>query len=127
MKLLLIPLIVWLITFLLKLVVDLIKKNRRYMHYGGWPSTHTSISIALSTVMALEFGLGSPYFAISTIFSLIIITDALGLRNIISKQSKVINSTNETQLPGNVGHSWLEVISGALLAVILTYIIYQLF
>ena len=85
MKLILIPFIVWLASYVIKRTVDLIKKQGRYFHYGGWPSTHAAITVSLCTVMFLEFGLESSAFAISAVFMTVIITDALALRPLISR------------------------------------------
>jgi uncharacterized protein len=127
MKLILIPFIVWLASYLLKRIVDLVKKQDRYFHYGGWPSTHAAITVSLSTVMLLEFGVKSAAFAISAVFMAVILTDALALRPIISKQSKALNEFHQQRLPDHVGHTWVEVLSGVVISFILTLVLFQFF
>jgi uncharacterized protein len=126
MKFFLIPVITWFIAFLLKIIIDKVKRRQHFMNYGGWPSTHTALVAALATVLALEFGLTSPYFATALILAMIVIIDALGLRRIVGSQSQVINQNHATKLPEQVGHNVLEVISGLFIAVIFTVLLYQL-
>lgn len=125
-KLIIIPLGVWLISFILKRIIDLFQKRDRYMHYGGWPSTHSSIVSSLAIVMALEFGLASAEFAISIILAAIVITDAIALRPLISQHSKIINASHDKNLPEQVGHNLNEIFGGVALAIILSLILYQI-
>lgn len=96
------------------------------MHYGGWPSTHSSIVSSLATVMALEFGLASAEFAISVVLAAIVITDAIALRPLISQHSKIINAAHDRNLPEQVGHSLSEILGGVALAIILSLLFYQI-
>jgi len=127
MKLILIPFIVFALSYLLKKTVDKIKKQDRYFHYGGWPSSHASITTSLTTVMALEFGLDSAAFAISAVFMAVILTDALTLRPLISRQSKALNEFHQQYLPDHIGHTWVEALSGVVIAFVLTIILFRVF
>ena len=42
---------------------------------GGMPSSHSAAVTALTTGIALEQGVGSPFFAISTVFAVIVMFD----------------------------------------------------
>lgn len=58
---------------------------------GGMPSSHSGAVTALSTAIALEEGLGSPIFAISAIFGIIVMFDASGVRRHAGEQATVLN------------------------------------
>jgi hypothetical protein len=45
----------------------------------------------VTTAVALQFGLGSPLFAISLAFSVIVMYDAMGVRQHAGKQAEVLN------------------------------------
>lgn len=124
MKLVIIPFFVLLLSYILKRTVDAVRKQDRYFHYGGWPSSHTALMVSLCTIMALEFGFDSPYVAISAVFTLLVISDALALRPLISKQSQALNKHHHEHLPDHVGHTWFEVLSGAIFSIIMTYILF---
>jgi uncharacterized protein len=95
---------------------------------GGMPSSHTAFVIALTTSIALVDGLGSVSFAISLVFALIIIHDAMGVRREAGRQAEVINDWskqlsklfeegqfNEENLKTMLGHSFSQVLGGAIL------------
>lgn len=53
---------------------------RLMLSTGGMPSSHSSMIIALTTAIGLTSGAGSNVFAVSVIFSSIVIYDATGVR-----------------------------------------------
>ncbi|MFA5070571.1 MAG: divergent PAP2 family protein [Patescibacteria group bacterium] len=139
-KLILIPLIVGLISFGLKIIIKAIKGTFSWelsATYGGMPSIHTAFVVSLSTVVALYDGIFSATFAMSAIFSLIIIRDAVGYRRYLGIHSKVLNSVIQElphkervkfppHLQEQLGHTPLQAVIGALIgfiAAILLYII----
>ncbi len=112
---------------------------------GGMPSSHSAAVTALATAIALEEGLGSPYFAISTIFGVIVMFDASGVRRHAGEQATVLNrlvedfnklvievktwpekAANEKQkeLKELLGHQPIEVFFGGLTGILLTLFIY---
>ncbi|GER67518.1 putative membrane protein YuiD [Weizmannia acidilactici] len=58
---------------------------------GGMPSSHTSMVIALTTAIGLTSGFYSNAFAISLIFSSIVIYDATGVRRQAGYHAEVLN------------------------------------
>lgn len=123
-----IPITAGLITQAIKLATDGIKGNFTLGNlgdYGGMPSAHSAIVAALTTEMAITQGLASPYFAISFLFSLLILRDAKGLRNYVGKANAEINKLNKETgknlppLNERVGHSLLEIIIGFLMGIII--------
>lgn len=123
-----IPIAAGLITQAIKLAADGIKGNFTLGNlgdYGGMPSAHGAIVAALTAEMALIQGLASPYFAISFIFSLLILRDAKGLRNYVGKANAEINKLNKEAgknvppLNERVGHSLTEITVGCLMGIII--------
>ncbi len=129
-QLFLIPILAALVAQALKLALDGIKGNFDLAHflseYGGMPSSHTAFVIALTAMIALREGLDSSAFAVSLVFSLIVIRDAIGFRRTLGHQSKMLNHivrelseekkrNHLPHLPEEVGHNPLEVLVGGLL------------
>lgn len=95
---------------------------------GGMPSSHSSFVTCLSTLVGIYRGFNSTEFAICTVFALIVMYDASGVRRAVGKQAAILNKIvqdlqhkkhieHET-LKELVGHTPKEVICGALLGII---------
>ena len=91
---------------------------------GGMPSGHSATVTAMATTAALEYGLDSPIFAITAIFGIVVMHDAMGVRRAAGKHAEVLNnliaSLNQDVPPEEVlkeflGHTPLQVCFGALL------------
>ncbi|QOY38047.1 divergent PAP2 family protein [Anaerobacillus isosaccharinicus] len=114
---------------------------------GGMPSSHSGAVTALSTAIALEEGLGSPLFAISAIFGIIVMFDASGVRRHAGEQATVLNrlvhdfnklvievkswpekeeKEKRKELKELLGHQPIEVIFGGLTGVLLTLFLHFL-
>jgi len=107
--------------------------------YSDMPSGHTSVVVAVTTIVALSHGLNSTYFAIALVFATIVIVDAIGLRNYLGQHGKTINvlvkdldednyldSVYPKQLE-KIGHTPLQVIIGAIIGFSTSLIMYLLF
>ena len=98
------------------------------------PSTHSSFVSSLTTLVYLEYGITSIYFAICLIFSLVIIYDSMGVRYEAGKQAEVLNDIVEKinfnkkieELKEKVGHKPIEVLCGVLLGIALGLIFGEL-
>lgn len=112
---------------------------------GGMPSSHSGAVTALSTAIAIEEGLGSPFFAISAIFGVIVMFDASGVRRHAGEQATVLNrlvddfnklvkevitwpekekKEKQKELKELLGHQPIEVFFGGLTGIILTFILH---
>ncbi len=112
---------------------------RRLLDTGGMPSTHSATVSALAVAAAFAEGWDSPLFAVAAIFALIVMYDATGIRRQAGKQAELLNQlVQELQdvlqkgfAPGPLkellGHSYLEVLVGALLGVLVAWVSYRLF
>ena len=90
---------------------------------GGMPSGHSATVTAMATTAALEYGLDSPIFAITAIFGIVVMHDAMGVRREAGKHAEVLNnliaSLNQDVPPEEalkefLGHTPLQVCFGAL-------------
>lgn len=136
-KYILVPFSVWLGIQLFKLIYDLVTTKkfnfRRILQAGGMPSSHTGVVVSLTTMIAKAEGITSPLFAVSLIFSFIVMYDAAGVRRAAGKQAKLLNKIVETpglsgvevseRLVEVLGHTPFQVLVGALIGFIVGIII----
>ncbi|SES62795.1 hypothetical protein SAMN03080614_100187 [Anaerobranca gottschalkii DSM 13577] len=134
-----VPVIAWAIAQTLKVIIELLLKREfnayRFVGAGGMPSSHSALVMALTTTLALDFGWDSPLTAISFIFALVVMYDAAGVRRAAGKQAKILNIIISELQQGNkiidekeklkelLGHTPIEVVAGALLGIIVPYLI----
>jgi len=124
--------VAWLVSQLSKAIIHLIITKRfqwdRLFGDGGMPSSHSATVTAVAVMTGLRCGWDSPIFAIAAILALIVMHDAMGVRQETGKQAKVINSmleiinsfgrgelTPEETLKEFVGHTRRQVVVGAVL------------
>lgn len=101
------------------------------------PSSHTSLSISLTSMIGINLGISDPLFAVTLIFSLIVAYDAMGLRMESGKQAEAINKLFDEifkekdfkKLKEQLGHKPQEVLGGIILGIlssmIFTFIIFK--
>ncbi|MBC6420695.1 MAG: divergent PAP2 family protein [Hormoscilla sp. SP5CHS1] len=137
-RVLLVSLIACSIAQALKLVVDLVKNQklnvRALVTTGGMPSSHSTLVTALATEVGQQTGWESPDFAIATIFAIIVMYDAAGVRQAAGKQARILNQIidqlfqekpefNEDRLKELLGHTPFQVIVGFMLGVGISFIV----
>ena len=127
----------WFIAQALKVILTLIKERKldfyRFVGSGGMPSSHTAMVMGLSTAVGLKMGWDSLEYAVSLIFSLIIMYDASGVRRAVGKQAMILNQMikdrqqnkqiEEKQLKELIGHTQVEVLAGAILGIAIANLI----
>ncbi len=133
--------IAWAIAQGCKVVTELVTTRRVTLatiwRSGGMPSSHSSSVTALATSVAMLKGFGSVEFAITAIFSAIVMYDAAGIRRAAGKQAEIINKivekirsaqhinltgTQEEKLKELLGHTPFEVVVGAILGIVVAYV-----
>lgn len=133
-----IPIIVLIATQTLKLITDSIKGNfdfyNLFTHYGGMPSSHTAFAASITSLVGFRLTMADPLFAVSLVFTLLIMRDAVAFRTLMGRQNVALNillkripeKDRETIKPfrERMGHSILEVSAGALFSVLLTYLLH---
>lgn len=125
----------WAVANGLKPIITLIKEKRisreTIFTNGGMPSGHTSLVASLVTSLYLETGF-SPYLAIAAILAFLVIYDALRVRTIIEKQSRLLNQLIKdrddlAKVEESVGHTPAEVLVSVILGIIIPVLVYRLF
>lgn len=124
LKYIVIPLLTAFLSQFIKVILEFIKYkkislNRFIDGMGGMPSTHSALVSSLTTIIYLNYGMSS-LFAITLIFSLIIIYDSMGIRYESGKQAEVINDIAGTNLQEKIGHRPIETLAGVFFGIILT-------
>jgi len=107
---------------------------RKFLDTGSMPSSHTSSVVSLATAIGIKQGLQSPLFALSVIFAVVVMYDATGVRRAAGKQASVLNkivsnikkregyTIIEENLKEFLGHTPLEVFGGAVLGIIIAFV-----
>jgi acid phosphatase family membrane protein YuiD len=88
------------------------EKNFNWHHFfevGGMPSSHSAFVCCVSTMVGFLYGFNSELFSVSAVLSFIVMYDAIKVR------------------PEEVGHTLMEVSTGAVFGVIVAYISYITF
>lgn len=130
-KFLIIPVFAWLTVQLFKLFADAIKHKRinfrRFVETGGMPSSHSAVVTSLMTSVGIAEGFDSVLFAVTFVFSLIVMYDAAGVRRAAGKQASILNQlinskqvkvdTNE-KLKELLGHTPFQVFVGAIYGIV---------
>ncbi len=118
----------WAIAQCLKIVLVYLKEDRfdatRIIGSGGMPSSHSSLTMALSTSIGKYYGFDSAFFAIALVYAVVVMYDAAGVRRAAGKQAEMINYfmshhgvERKEKLKELLGHTPLEVFAGAFLGI----------
>ncbi len=132
----------WLAAQILKTIINAALmhefKLERMWGSGGMPSSHSSTVCATVVATGKLCGTGSPMFALAFILAIIVMYDAQGVRRETGEQAKVLNHmlTNwmdinahnapflaDKTLKEMVGHTPFEVWAGALLGIVIGFVI----
>jgi acid phosphatase family membrane protein YuiD len=126
-----IPALAWFIAQLIKVIISKVHDKRTdwslIFAMGGMPSAHATLVCALATTVGVVDGTSSTYFAITLCLAAIVIYDAAGVRQTVSRHSVIINRILDELLKGNptfehrlrelIGHTKIEVLAGAILGI----------
>ena len=131
-KYLYVPFLLWLCIQIFKVIYDLVTTKKfnfkRIIGAGGMPSSHSAVVTCLATLVGKAEGTDSIMFAMATIFALVVMYDAAGVRRAAGKQAHLLNKIIETPgltgvevqeiLVEVLGHTPLQVIVGATLGIV---------
>lgn len=125
----------WTVAQVLKTIIDVALNHsfnvERLFGSGGMPSSHSATVCALATAAGMRYGVGSFEFAVTFILAMVVMYDAIGVRQETGKQAKVLNSllfenllkldavVLQEKLKEYVGHTPIQVVAGAILGVLL--------
>ena len=100
------------------------------------PSSHATGVSCLASVVGLECGFNSVYFALAATFAIVVMFDAQGVRRATGKQARILNKITddiywqgrieEGRLRELVGHTPVEVIVGFLLGILIAVVSHKL-
>ena len=139
------PVIGWCVAQILKVLINLAMTRKwnweRVVGGGGMPSSHSSTVGALAMAACINYGAASFEFAISAVFAIIVMYDAMNVRLETGKQGAILNiliknedikakldetsrdKWTETILKEYVGHTPIQVLVGLLLGIAIGYIV----
>lgn len=129
----------WLLAQILKTIIHTALTRsfvaERMVGSGGMPSSHSSTVCALATSTCLQYGSDSFEFAIASFFAIVVMYDAIGVRRETGIQAKVLNEmmelfshmgkdvSMEDKLKEFVGHTPLQVLAGAILGILIAFVV----
>ncbi len=139
-----VALLSWLAAQICKTIINYILSGKfeaeRMWGAGGMPSAHSALVCSMFMAAAKSQGVNSPIFAIAFILAAIVMYDAMGVRRETGEQAKVLNrmisdwlsededapaylAQNGRKRKEKVGHTPFEVLSGALLGILIAVIV----
>ena len=127
-----VPFFTWFAIQSFKVVWDLVTTKKfnfkRIIGAGGMPSSHSAIVMAITILVGKEAGFDNWPFAMSLVFSSVVMYDAAGVRRAAGKQATLLNKIIETpgltgmqvqeRLVEVLGHTPLQVLVGAIIGII---------
>ena len=129
----------WLAAQVIKVILVFITSRKldfkRLTGSGGMPSSHSSITTALTMSVGFVRGFDSAEFAVAMILTFVVMYDASGVRRSAGQQAAILNQivddwgrgkfvNTDKKLKELLGHTPLEVIAGAILGVIIAIAVY---
>ena len=133
----------WTVAQFLKTVIDMVINKsfnpERIFGSGGMPSSHSATVCALTTASGMKYGVGSFEFSISFILAMVVMYDAIGVRQETGKQARVLNRllfddflkldgvVLQEKLKEYVGHTPIQVAAGAILGILIAFILDPMF
>jgi acid phosphatase family membrane protein YuiD len=134
---LVVSLIACLVAQALKVIIEFARHGkvnlRVLVETGGMPSAHSALVTALATGVGQTVGWESSEFALATIFAIIVMYDAAGVRQAAGQQARILNQIidelfkehshlNEDRLKELLGHTPVQVIVGSILGVMISWL-----
>ena len=121
----------WALAQLIKVVRNIFARKRFNVRWmidtGGMPSSHSSGTAAVATVVGFYSGFGSVFFLFALVFALVTMFDAASVRRSVGRQAVIMNKMidevyvqgkfSEQHLKEFLGHTPVEVLAGALLGI----------
>jgi uncharacterized protein len=135
-RVLIVALVSCLVAQILKVIFELAKNRklniRTLVETGGMPSAHSALVTALATGVGQTVGWSTPEFAIASIFAVIVMYDAAGVRQAAGKQARILNQIidevlhdqyefTEARLKELLGHTPVQVFVGSALGVVISW------
>jgi len=122
----------WTVAQFTKMLCGFYRTHRLDFSYmvstGGMPSAHSALASGLATTVGLKEGFGSPLFALTLTFALMVMFDASTVRRAAGLQARLLNEIidelfkahhlSERKLKDLLGHTRLEVFLGMIIGIL---------
>ncbi len=133
---LMVTIVVWALAQTLKVSLGVLRTRRFdfrwFIGTGGMPSAHAAGSSALAAIIGFDYGFDSVFFALATVFAVVTMFDAQGVRRSTGKQAAILNKVlddiywkgkiEEDRLKELIGHTPIEVLMGSIIGILLAII-----
>ncbi|HIS78379.1 MAG TPA: divergent PAP2 family protein [Candidatus Caccousia stercoris] len=127
----------WFFAQFFKTIIDSIRAGelclKRFWETGGMPSSHSATVCGLAAAAAIREGFTSSVFALSLVLATVVMYDAMGVRQAAGQHAREINEIKKQlgdddsdNLPEKLGHRPTEVMSGAVLGIVIAWIVCSL-
>lgn len=130
----------WAITQAVKVSLGIMRERKFNFKWligtGGMPSSHAAGATALATTCGMHSGFNSVFFALAAVFALVTMFDAQGVRRSAGEQAAILNQIMDDmywkgkieseQLLELIGHTPLQVITGAAMGLSLAVVFYRI-
>lgn len=128
----------WVVSDVAKFVIALIDKDKqkpytRVFDTGGFPSSHTTAVIALFMSLGIDQGWMNPITTVAGVLAVIVMYDAVNLRYQAGLHAKALNKLNQENKPSKeplkerLGHTYIEVLGGIVLGIVVASLSYYFF
>ena len=129
----------WVIAQSIKVMLGVLRERRFNFRWfvgtGGMPSSHAAGVSALSTSIGVAYGFDSALFAVTLVFTLVVLFDSQGVRFSTGKMAGVLNRMlddiywkkrlDDKQLKEFLGHTPIEVFAGIALGIVVSLLLYR--
>jgi acid phosphatase family membrane protein YuiD len=127
----------WFVSQIFKVIRGILTHGRFNFRWlfdtGGMPSSHSASVASLATVVGLYYGFRTMPFLITTVFTVITMFDAAGVRRAVGRQAGILNKmiedlnqkgiVTEERLKELLGHTPVEVFAGAFVGILVSLVI----
>lgn len=137
-RILMVTLAAWAIAQTIKVFLGVVRERkfnfRWFIGTGGMPSSHAAGATALAVTCGFKTGFDSPLFALATVFAMVTMFDAQGVRRETGQQAEILNKILEDiywkgkveseRLKELIGHTPIQVFIGAVIGFLVAFILY---
>lgn len=131
-------LIAWILAQVVKLPLEYLRTRSWnwaiLLRAGGMPSSHSALVSSAAYGIGLEAGFSSAAFAIASVFALIVVYDATGIRRQAGRHAEIINLMIKNLVEGHplrqeelrevLGHSPGEAFAGVVMGLVITQLVW---
>jgi len=129
----------WFVAQTIKVFIGVAREKRFnfkwFVGTGGMPSSHAAGVAALAASIGIQVGVGTALFAMASMFAVVVICDAQGVRRATGKQAEVLNKmmddiylkkkVQDDRLKELVGHTPFQVIIGIFMGLAVAFLSYR--